>query len=325
MRSVASVRVVRSGLVESVHLADVAVCDAAGRPIAHAGDAGRPVYGRSCTKPLQGAVSLAAIGDEPLSDRQVAILCASHNGETVHLAAVRSVLRRAGLDAGALRTPPGWPLDPSTMARARTKSPLRHNCSGKHAGMLLACVRRGWDLESYRGSRHPLQRRVLAAVKAATGHDDVHVGIDGCGVPVHGVPLAAMATMFARLASSDRLGDLAIAAARATAGMRAAPYLVGGRGRLDTDLMSAVEGLVVKQGAEAIVCAAVVPRGLGVAVRVADGGDRATGPLLIEALRQLDVVDASQLGRLAAHAAPAVLGGGKAVGRLEVDLRLRRG
>ncbi|MGZ8620375.1 MAG: asparaginase, partial [Actinomycetota bacterium] len=136
MASVPSVRVVRSGLVESVHLADVAVCDADGRLVAFAGEAGRPVYGRSCTKPLQASVSLAAIGDEPLSDRQIAIACASHNGEPVHLAAVRSVLRRGGLGVDALRTPPGWPLDPATMARARTKTPLRHNCSGKHAGML---------------------------------------------------------------------------------------------------------------------------------------------------------------------------------------------
>jgi len=324
MTSVPSVRVVRSGLVESVHVADVAVCDADGRLVAFAGDASRSVYGRSCTKPLQASVSLAAIGDEPLSDRQVAIMCASHNGEPVHLAAVRSVLRRGGLGVDALRTPPGWPLDPAAMARARTKTPLRHNCSGKHAGMLLACVRRGWNLETYRRPDHPLQRRVLAAVETATGYDRVHLGIDGCGVPVHGVPLAGMATMFARLASTDRLADLASSTARARAGMRASPYLVGGRARLDTDLMSAVDGLVVKQGAEALVCAAVVPQGLGVAVRVADGGDRATGPLLIEALRQLDAIDGAQVQSLARHAGPAVLGGGRPVGRLEVDLRLRR-
>jgi L-asparaginase II len=133
-----------------------------------------------------------------------------------------------------------------------------------------------------------------------------------------------MATLFARLARPERLDGLASVAARATAGMRAAPYLVGGRDRLDTDLMSTVHGLVVKEGAEALVCAALVPQGLGVAVRVTDGGERATGPLLIEVLRQLDAVDASELERLSSHAAPVVLGGGKPVGRLEVDLRLRR-
>jgi L-asparaginase II len=324
MTAVPSVRVVRSGLVESVHHADVAVCDADGRLVAYAGEAERPVYGRSCTKPLQASVSLAAIGHEPLSDRQVAIACASHNGETVHLAAVRSVLRRGGLGVETLETPPGWPIDPTSMARAREPTPLRHNCSGKHAAMLLACVRRGWDLETYRDRGHPLQRRVLAAVKTATGHDDLHVGIDGCGVPVHAVPLSGMATMFARLGRPDRLGGLAPAAERAVAGMRAAPYFVGGRDRLDTDLMSAVDDLVVKEGAEALVCAAVLPRGLGVAVRVADGGERATGPLLIEALLQLDALDASQAARLPAHAAPPVLGGGTPVGALEVDLRLRR-
>jgi L-asparaginase II len=324
MTAVPSVRVVRSGLVESVHHADVAVCDADGRLVAFAGDADRPVYGRSCTKPIQAAVSLRAIGDEPLTDRQAAIACASHNAEPVHLAAVRSILRRGGLGVEALRTPPGWPLDPDAMARARTQTPLRHNCSGKHAAMLLACVRRGWDPETYLRAGHPLQRRVLAAVKAASGQDDVHVGVDGCGVPVHGVPLVGMATMFARLTTPERLGALASAAARATAGMRAAPYLVGGRDRLDTDLMSVADGLVVKEGAEALVCAAVIPQGLGVAVRVADGGERATGPLLIEALRQLGALDGARLRRVEMHAAPAVLGGGNPVGHLEVDLRLRR-
>ncbi|MEO8476032.1 MAG: asparaginase [Actinomycetota bacterium] len=318
-----SVRVVRSGLVESVHHADVAVCDEEGRLVAFAGDADRPVYGRSCTKPLQAAVSMSAIGDERLTERQAAIACASHNGEPVHLAVVRSLLRRAGLSVDALRTPPGWPLDPATMARARTKSPLRHNCSGKHAAMLLACVRRGWDLETYRRAGHPLQRRVLAAVRAATGHEDVHVGIDGCGVPVHGVPLSGMATMFARLGAPDRLGDLGPAALRASVAMRASPYLVGGRRSLDTDLMMAVEGLVAKGGAEALVCATVISAGLGIAVRVADGGERATGPLVIETLRQLGVLDGAQLRTLAVHAEPPVLGAGKPVGRLEVDLRLR--
>jgi L-asparaginase II len=325
MTAVPSVRVVRSGLVESVHHADVAVCDTGGRLVAFAGDADRPVYGRSCTKPLQASVSLDAIGDEPLTDRQAAIACASHNGEPVHLAAVRSVLRRGGLGVDALRTPPGWPIDPAAMARARTQTPLRHNCSGKHAAMLLACVRQGWDPETYRRAGHPLQRRVLAAVKTATGHDDVHVGVDGCGVPVHGVPLSGMATMFARLAVPERLGALAPHAARATAGMRAVPYLVGGRNRLDTDLMTVADGLVVKEGAEALVCAAVVPQGLGVAVRVADGGERATGPLLIDALRQLGALEGAQLRQLGMHAAPVVLGGGIPVGHLEVDLRLRRG
>ena len=324
MATTASVRVVRSGLVESVHLADVAVCDADGSLVAYAGSPDRAVYGRSCSKPLQAAVSLTAMDDEPLTDRQAAIASSSHNGEPVHLAAVRSVLRRAGLGVDALGTPPGWPLDPDSMARARVKTPLRHNCSGKHAAMLLACVRSGWDPGTYRRSGHPLQRRVLAAVKAATGHDDVHVGVDGCGVPVHGVPLTGMATMFARLAAPGRLGDLAPAAARATAGMRAAPYLVGGRNRLDTDLMTVADGRVVKEGAEALVCAAIVPQGLGVAVRVCDGGERATGPLLIEALRRLDALDAGQVRALEPHAAPVVLGGGKPVGRLEVDLRLRR-
>jgi L-asparaginase II len=275
-------------------------------------------------KPLQGAVSLAAIDDPGLSDDQVAIMCSSHNGEPVHVAAMRSVLRRGRIPASALRCPPGWPLDPATMARAGRRSRELHNCSGKHAGMLLACSRAGWDAEAYLRSGHPLQRRIRRAVLRATGLDRVDVGVDGCGVPVHAMPLSSMATLYARLADPGRLGDLAGTAARAVEAMLARPYLVGGRGRLDTAVMRTTGDVVVKEGAEALVCAAVLASGLGVAVKVSDGGDRATGPALIAALGQVGALNEAQLAELADHAEPAVIGGGHAVGRITADVRLRR-
>ncbi len=322
-RSFAVAEVVRSGLVESTHRADVAVTDAAGRLLAWAGDPARIVYGRSCTKPLQAAVSLEAIGDLPLDERQVAIMCASHNGEAVHLRAVRSVLGRAGLDETALLTPPGWPVDRAARARARVRSSLRHNCSGKHAGMLLACTQAGWDPATYPSPRHPLQRRVLAAVRAATGVDDVVVGVDGCGVPVHAVRLREMATMYARLVRPERLGGLESMTRRAIGAMTAAPYLVGGHHRLDTDVMRVSGGaIVVKEGAEALVCAVDEARGIGVAISVADGGDRATGPLLIEALVELDALTPGQARSLAGHRWPAVKGGGAPVGRIAARVAL---
>ena len=158
-------------------------------------------------KPLQAAVSLKAIV-EPMPDREVAVMCASHNGEPVHVGAVQAVLKRAGLGADALRNPAGWPLDPEAMAASHHPHRLLQNCSGKHAGMLLACVRAGWDPRPISGPGHPLQRRVRRAVLAATGLDDVEMGVDGCGVPVHGMPLRSMATLFARLSAPERLGEL---------------------------------------------------------------------------------------------------------------------
>jgi L-asparaginase II len=321
LRAVPLVRVVRGGITESIHLGHVAVCDADGRLIASAGDPARMVFARSCTKPLQAAVSLTAIGEE-LPDRETAIMCASHNGEPIHIGAVRALLERAGLDADALMNPPGWPLDAEAMAASQHQHKLLHNCSGKHAGMLLACVRAGWDPRTYLRSSHPLQRRVLRAVQQASGVDDLEMSVDGCGVPVHGMPLRSMATLFARLTEPERLGRLAPAADRATRAMLADPYLVGGRHRVDTDVMRVTGDVVAKSGAEGLECAAILPSGLGVAVKLEDGGGR-TAPALIKALHQVDGLSASQLKPLSNHAAPPVLGGGKRVGAVEAIFDLR--
>jgi L-asparaginase II len=324
MTAVPLVRVVRSGLEESVHLGHVAVCDADGRLLAHAGDPDHRLFGRSCMKPLQASVSLKAMGDLTPPDAEVAVMCASHTGEPVHIRHVRSLLRRAGLGVEALQTPPDVPEEPQARARVRTPRPIYYNCSGKHAGMLLACVRAGWDPATYRRASHPLQRRIGNSIRAATGIEDLAMGVDGCGVPVHGLTLRAMATLYARLARPERLGQLEREARLAVRCMRAEPYLVGGRDRLDTDLMLAGGDVLAKEGAEALNCAAILPTGVGVAVKIADGGYRATGPALLHALQLIDAATVSQVSTLARHARPAVLGGGRPVGELRADFELVR-
>ncbi|MGZ5306078.1 MAG: asparaginase [Actinomycetota bacterium] len=322
MGAVPLIRVIRGGLTESIHSGHVAVCDVDGTLIAWAGDPDRMVFARSCMKPLQAAVSLTAIA-ETLPDRETAVMAGSHNGEPIHVGTVRALLERAGLEAGALRNPPGWPLDAETMATSRHKHKLLHNCSGKHAGMLLACVRAGWDPATYLRASHPLQRRVTRAVRRATGLKDLTMGVDGCGVPVHGMPLRSMATLYARLARPERLGGVAPAADRVTEAMLSEPYLVGGRHRVDTDVMKATGDVVVKSGAEALGCAAILPSGLGVAVKVEDGGSRASAPVLIRVLEQIDGLSAAQLRGLAFYASPPVMGGGKPVGALETVFDLQ--
>lgn len=319
------VRVVRSGLEESVHLGHVAVCDADGRLVASAGDPHRKVFARSSMKPVQAAVSLAAIG-EALPDRMVAVMCASHNGEPVHVAAVRSILAKSGVSFSALRCPPGWPLDAVSMARAVRARRELNNCSGKHAGMVFACMRSGWDPKTYLRASHPLQRRVLRAVRLGSGLEDAELGVDGCGVPVYGMPLAAMATIFARLSIPERWGRLHGEVARCVASMRAEPYLVAGRDRTDTAVMVQTDDVVVKSGFEGLACASILGRGLGVAVKVADGSDRASGPALIRALALLDALSGAQLVRLAVFAKRPLFGGGNRVGDViaEFDLGHRQ-
>lgn len=316
-------RVVRSGLEESIHLGHVVVCDASGRVLAFAGDPDRPAFVRSCMKPVQAAVSLTAIGaDEELPDELVAIACASHDGTPRHVRAVRGLLARAGLTQADLRTPADRPLDPEAAARVRAPSAVFHNCSGKHAAMLFGATRRGWRTATYRSPGHPVQRRVLDAVRLLAGEDPI-VGVDGCGVPVHALPLRAIATMYARLGDPSRQGDLGPGLSRALDAMRAVPFIVGGRDRDDTAVMTAVPGVVMKEGAEALDCAVHLPSGIGVAVKVADGGYRAAGPATIAVLGQLGFVPAGAARSLERHARPVVTGGGRTVGHVEPLVRLR--
>jgi len=317
------VRVVRSGLCESVHLGHIAVCDAGGRLLAGVGDPDRTVFARSSMKPLQAAVSLGTI-DADLSEDLVAVLCASHNGEPDHVRAVRRLLRAGHAAESALACPPALPARHEDAHRAGRPRRIFHNCSGKHAGMVSACVGAGWPVATYLEPTHPLQRAILRAVRRGTGVERPEIGVDGCGVPVHGMPLSAMATLYARLSVPERLGPLAHRAARAVAAMRAHPFLVAGTHRTDTELMAAVSNVVSKGGAEALHCAAVLDRGIGVAVKVDDGGDRAAGPALVRALALLGAVSEAQLTELGSLARRPVLGGGRPVGELVADFRLRR-
>lgn len=308
-------RVVRSGAEEAVHVGHVAIADAEGALVASAGDPGRVCFARSASKPIQAAVSLRLIAGD-LSDREVAVMCASHNAELPHLQAVAALLARAGLGFGALRCPPELPLDPRAES-VPERRPEFHDCSGKHAGMILACVRAGLDRETYPWADHPIQREVGEAITTAAGAPPDAIGVDGCGVPVHAYPLARLAAMYARLTHPERLGLHAEHAGRALGAMIAEPYFVAGRDRFCTALMEAIPGMVVKVGAEGLVCAGAVGLRLGVALKVEDGSGRARGPALARVLRLLGVIDQATEELVLPRLAPPVLGGGHPVGAVE--------
>ena len=207
---------------------------------------------------------------------------------------------------------------------APRKLAINSDCSGKHAGMLAASRAQGWPLETYRAPDHPLQQRVLAAVLAATGLPDVRVGVDGCGVPVHGFTLSAMARVYATLALPERFGDdLEPAAERAVAAMRAEPYLVAGRNRIDTAVIQRTGGaVIVKAGAEGMMCASARDRRVGIAIKVRDGSRRATAPAMVALLRHLSLLSDEDVEALRPFARPGVLGGGEPVGGLETHVEL---
>jgi L-asparaginase II len=313
------VEVVRSGVLESVHLGDIAVCDASGALIASVGDPDRVAFARSCMKPLQGAVSLASI-EGSISDREVAVMCSSHNGEPVHVRAVRSLLKRGGLDEDVLRNPPGRPIDPDAAARVKEPARVYQDCSGNHAAILVASASAGWPLDSYRTRSHPYHRQLLPLIRRLAAADPV-IGVDGCGIPVHAMALRAHATMYARMAvaADDHPSILRVLDA-----MQAEPYMVGGRERDDTAVMEAAPDLVMKEGAEALDCVLVRSEGIGIAVKIHDGGYRAAGPATIETLHQLGLLPPGARRRLGSVWRPTLRGGDRPAATIAPIFQLSR-
>ena len=312
----AVVEVVRSGFVESVHLGTVVVLDPDGGVVHAAGDPDAAVLPRSANKPLQlvGMVRAGLRLDEP----DLAVGASSHSGEQPHVRRVRDLLTANKIPESVLVCPPALPLGVEA-AHAVLRAgggPARAymNCSGKHTAMVLTCVANDWPVSGYADPAHPLQVAVRAAVEDLAGPVTA-VAVDGCGAPLLGLTLTGLARAFGRLTTAEP-GSPERAVADA---MRAHPDLVGGTGRDVTAVMRAVPGLLAKDGAEGVYAAALSD-GSAVAVKVADGTDRARTPLLLDGLGRLGV-HAEALDGLAA--AP-VLGGGHPVGsiRLRHDARL---
>lgn len=315
----------RGGLPESVHTVHLAVVDAAGHVVASCGDAGLVTFPRSSSKPVQ-ALPLALAAPELPGD-ELAVACASHAGTPQHLEVVSRLLARSGSTAHDLRCGAHPPFDPAAAAelirREARPTPLHHNCSGKHAGMLLACALNGWPQGGYTEHAHPLQARIreLHAELGGVALGSVRVGTDGCSVPAFALPLHASARVFARLAAPA--GELAPALERVFQTMTAHPFLIAGPGRLDTTLMPLVPGLAAKVGAEAFYGMALreTPRGpLGVAFKVVDGGERARPHVALAVLEALGIPVSAAMRALAPAAQRNWAG--REVGTVEVELPL---
>lgn len=299
------VEVYRGDLVESIHRGDIAVVDSAGRLVAGLGDPEKLTYWRSSAKPIQvlPLVECGAADRFGFTDAEIAVMCASHNGEDFHLATVRSILGKIGLGESALKCGTHLPYhDPSAralLASGGKPVEVHCNCSGKHAGMLALAVHMGFPVEDYWKPGHPVQRTLLEAVARMAGMEPASIvlGVDGCGVPVHGLPLSHMALAYARLASGFALSaERSRACRRIVRAMQAHPEMIGGTGRVCTAILTAGQGLLAaKAGAEGVYCVGHVLAGYGIAVKVEDGNGRAAGPAVLEALRQMGGLPKSAL------------------------------
>jgi L-asparaginase II len=312
------VEATRGGARESAHRGAVVVVDDNGKRVVGLGDVERAVFPRSAVKLLQ-AIPLVESGAAErleLDDQELAIACASHNGEPQHVAVVERMLAKAGLDASALECGTHWPrLGPVAYAIAaehREPGPLHNNCSGKHAGFLcLACMLSGGGhvrqyAKGYVAPRHPVMRAVTEALQAATGHDlgKAPRGIDGCSIPTFAIPLEALALAFARIGTGTGLRPgHARAAARLRQAVASEPFMAAGSDRFDTTVMAALgERVYCKVGAEAVFCAAFPERGLGVAIKIDDGNTARAAEVamaaVIEAFVELDEEERSLVRHL---------------------------
>jgi len=308
------VEVTRDPRVESVHRGSAAVVDRAGRVVHSWGDIDTPVFPRSAVKPLQAMplVTSGAAAAFDVSDAELALACASHNGEPVHTTTVQGWLKRLGYQPEMLECGAHPPRDTATrheLIRGNsTPSPLHNNCSGKHAGFLTVCRHLGMDPPGYIDAGHPLQVLVRDTLTMLTGCrlSKASCGTDGCGIPVYAMPLKAMATGMMKLAAPEHLDTVARdAARRIREAMSANPYLVAGRKRFCSTLNEALAPeVLVKTGAEGVFCAVLPAQGLGVALKIDDGATRASETALGGILRHLGAISGAQHAALAGTLEP---------------------
>jgi L-asparaginase II len=308
------VQAMRGRLVESTHRGAGAVVDADGRVVMAFGDAEQVVYPRSAVKALQALplVESGAADRFGLTDKEVALSCASHSGSDDHLATACSMLAKVGYDEQALECGAHWPLgedEAHALARSGWRpSALHNNCSGKHAGFVCLSCAMGVEPKNYVAPYHAVQREVAAAIEAVTGArlSGAMRGVDGCAIPTYAVPLVALARGFARFGTGHGLSPERVkAAARIRVAVAAYPVTVAGRGRFDTEVMSLLGARVFsKSGAEGVFCAALPEAGLGLAVKADDGAGRASQVMIAALIRRFGDFDDETKARLARFVSP---------------------
>jgi len=304
------VHITRNTLIECIHRGDLAVVDSTGKLLYAVGSPQEKIaFIRSSSKPIQALpiIESGAADHFGLTDEELAIFCASHNGEEPHLDTVRSVLRKIGLEESALQCGSHWsshkPTADTMVRQGLTPTEINCNCSGKHSGMLTLCQYMGWDISNYTEISHPVQQVMLnsMALFAGLAPSEIVIGTDGCGVPVFGLSVYHMARAFAKLANPTGLPATTVSAVhRITKAMMQNPFLVAGSNRLCTSLMATGEGKIFgKSGADGVYCVGLPELGIGLAVKIEDGNGRANAPVMIEALRQLGVLSNAQMAALA--------------------------
>lgn len=336
------VEVNRGPITESRHRGHIAAIDPDGRTIAFVGEPETLTYLRSSAKPFQALPLLVSGAADRFgfTDEEVALACASHSGEPMHTRIAASMLAKIGLGPEALICGIHEPFSQQAARELREKGEqpnvLQNNCSGKHAGMLALAKHLGAPIETYHLVENPVQIAILKLISdfSEVPTQNLAIGIDGCGVPVFGMPIRAMALAYARLVSPPEAFEKGKrdACARIVRVMTSYPALIGGTSdRLDTEVMRAARGkLISKVGAEGVYTAGIIPserwpRGFGLALKIEDGDDhRARPTVVIESLRQLGIFHDEALRAISPYASlPVRNRSGAIVGEIRPSFSLK--
>jgi L-asparaginase II len=314
------VEVTRGPIVESIHFGSFVIVETSGKVVAAVGNPETVTYLRSSAKPFQALPFVETGGVEHfgLTDRELAILCASHNGTDAHLAVIQGIHQKLGVSADDLLCGMHTPGDARTAERmlinGEANTPLRHNCSGKHTGMLAACLLRGLPTADYINPAHPIQQTIFKTFSEMTGVpvEQMPMGIDGCSAPVFAVPMRAAAWAFVQLADPSALPEPRRAALRRIfRAMTANPDMIAGPGTFDTELMTVGRGqILTKGGAEGYQAIALLPGACGssspaygITIKISDGdtANRARCTVAVEILRRLGALSPDQQTALNAY------------------------
>lgn len=302
------VNVTRGPLVESIHRGDIAVVNSKGKLLNYVGNPYKISYMRSAAKPIQALnVILSGAADKfKFNDEEISIMCASHYGEDFHREVVERMMKKIGLTVDNL-------LCGATLSLSKEYAEeliwnhvklqqTNTDCSGKHAGMLAVCMVKGYSITDYNLENHPLQKelKALAAQLCEIDEEKIYIGIDGCTVPVYGMPLYNMALGFAKIANPGGLTkEYKDASDRIFKAMNSAPEMVAGTNGFCTELIKNTNGkLIGKLGAEGVYCIGVKGMDIGIALKIEDGSYRPVWPAVIKCLEDLNILDEKESNAL---------------------------
>lgn len=302
--SVKLVEVIRGNTIESIHKGDVAIVNSEGKIIHELGNAGRITFFRSVAKPFQAIAALeTGIAEEySLGLNGIALIIASHSGEKEHISTLKSMMDKTGINEDMLKCGVHEPVnrDAAKQLMLEGKSPTRlHcNCSGKHIGLIAASKLKNLDPERYMDESHEIQKDIKNIISEFCNVEieEMEAGIDGCGLPIYAVPLKNIALSYANLCNVDfKKGKYSKSQNYVLSAMTMYPEMIAGEGRLDTEIMRNFGDRVIsKIGAEGVYCAGIVGKSIGIAIKIDDGNSRAIGPVILDILIQMKIIDKSE-------------------------------